>query len=239
MNDMKNITWNKVKTTVKGWKVGDYIRQTSIVVIGVVITFAGSDMISKCSEEKEIRSTMSLIRNELKRNRANFNYIVEEFSGDERLSVLLMEHNMNYRDVPEDSLRQFGVVLGHIRSFSYTRTALDILKNSMLMQKISDKEFLLSLTEVYETLEGFRQTMNSYYDMKDEVTTPFHLSLTDEQARLLYDGGYKTWEIYLSDRALRNFLRIPRVYFTSDYLGSIREEIDTVIKALEKRYDLE
>ena len=39
---MKNITWNKVKTTVKGWQVGDYIRQTSIVVIGVLITFAGS-----------------------------------------------------------------------------------------------------------------------------------------------------------------------------------------------------
>lgn len=25
---MKNITWNKVKTTVKDWQVGDYIRQT-------------------------------------------------------------------------------------------------------------------------------------------------------------------------------------------------------------------
>lgn len=39
---MKNITWNKVKTTVKDWQVGDYIRQTSIVVIGVLITFVGS-----------------------------------------------------------------------------------------------------------------------------------------------------------------------------------------------------
>ena len=32
---MKNITWNKVKTTVKGWQVGDYIRQTSIAALGV------------------------------------------------------------------------------------------------------------------------------------------------------------------------------------------------------------
>lgn len=37
---MKNITWNKVKTTVKDWQVGDYIRQTSIVVIGVLITLS-------------------------------------------------------------------------------------------------------------------------------------------------------------------------------------------------------
>ena len=41
---MKNITWNKVKTTVKDWQVGDYIRQTSIVVIGVLITFVGSEV---------------------------------------------------------------------------------------------------------------------------------------------------------------------------------------------------
>ena len=52
---MKNITWNKVKTTVKGWQVGDYIRQTSIVVIGVLITFAGSELVTQNSEKKDIQ----------------------------------------------------------------------------------------------------------------------------------------------------------------------------------------
>ena len=37
---MKNITWNKVKTTVKGWQVGDYIRQTSTVSLGVLIRYS-------------------------------------------------------------------------------------------------------------------------------------------------------------------------------------------------------
>ena len=63
---MKNITWNKVKTTVKDWQVGDYIRQTSIVVIGVLITFAGSELVTQNSERKDIQATMSLIRDELK-----------------------------------------------------------------------------------------------------------------------------------------------------------------------------
>ena len=53
---MKNITWNKVKTTVKGWQVGDYIRQTSIVVIGVLITFAGSELVTQNSEKKDIQA---------------------------------------------------------------------------------------------------------------------------------------------------------------------------------------
>ena len=53
---MKNITWNKVKTTVKDWQVGDYIRQTSIVVIGVLITFVGSELVTQNSEKKDIQA---------------------------------------------------------------------------------------------------------------------------------------------------------------------------------------
>ena len=156
---MKNITWNKVKTTVKGWQVGDYIRQTSIVVIGVLITFAGSE--------------------------------------------------------------------------------LDILKNSMLMQKISDKELLLQLTGIYEVLDGFRATMNGYYDMKDEIMVPFHLALTDEQTDQINRGGYEAWDIYLSDRSVRNFVRVARNYFTPDYVERVGKRIDEAIQALEKKYHLE
>ena len=93
---MKNITWNKVKTTVKDWQVGDYIRQTSIVVIGVLITFVGSELVTQNSEKKDIQATMSLIRDELKSNRENYKSIVSEFREDERLSSLLVEHDLTY-----------------------------------------------------------------------------------------------------------------------------------------------
>lgn len=81
---MKNITWNKVKTTVKDWQVGDYIRQTSIVVIGVLITFAGSELVTQNSERKDIQATMSLIRDELKSNRENYRV---SFQSLERMNV--------------------------------------------------------------------------------------------------------------------------------------------------------
>ena len=105
---MKNITWNKVKTTVKDWQVGDYIRQTSIVVIGVLITFVGSELVTQNSEKKDIQATMSLIRDELKSNRENYKSIVSEFREDERLSSLLVEHDLKHRTIPEDSLIPVG-----------------------------------------------------------------------------------------------------------------------------------
>lgn len=236
---MKKITWSKVKTIVKGWRLGDFVRQVAVVVIGVVITFIGSDLITQNSERKDIRSTMSLIRDELKSNREKYEDIVAEFREDEALSTLLAEHGMKIRTISEDSLRQYATVLGHIRGFSYTQDALDILKNSMLMQKISDKELLLQLTKVYEALNGFKLTMTEYYEMKDQIMTPFNLALTDEQMHWLYEGGYEAWDIYLSGISVRNFLRVAQMYFTPDYVGNVGKRIDKAIQIIEEKYHLE
>lgn len=231
-----NIVWNKVKTTIKSWRMGDYIRQTSIVVIGVLITFGGSGLITRCSEQKDIKATMLLIKDELANNRESFDKIVVRFSEDEHLSALLVKHNMNCRAIPEDSLKQFRFSIGQIGGFYYTRNALDILKNSMLMQKISDKELLLSLIDAYEALERYKMSIKLYYDMKEDAFFPFFLSLTDEQNEKVNEGGWEAWEIYLSDRKLRNLLKIPQGYFTPDYQKRIEQKLDKVMQVLEKKY---
>lgn len=236
---MKKISWDRIKTIVKKWKLGDYIRQISVVVIGVLITFMGSDLLTQSSEKKDIQATMSLIRDELKSNRENYENIVSEFKEDEHLSTLLADHDLKHRTIPEDSLIQFRFLMGHIRSFYYSQNALDILKNSMLMQKISDKELLLQLTGIYEVLDGFKATMNGYYDMKDKIMVPFHLALTDEQADQINNGGYEAWDIYLSDRSVRNFVKVAQNYFTPDYIERVGKRIDKAIQMLEEKYHLE
>ena len=95
--DMEKIDWKRVKTIVKGWKLEDYVRQISIVVIGVLITFMGSDLVTRNSEKKDIRATMLLIKEELKSNREKYEDIVAEFQEDERLSALLAEHDLKIR----------------------------------------------------------------------------------------------------------------------------------------------
>ena len=30
-------SWSKIKTTIKGWKLGDYFRQFSIVAAGIIV----------------------------------------------------------------------------------------------------------------------------------------------------------------------------------------------------------
>jgi len=102
LRSMGKIDWKKVKTTIRNWKPGEYIRQTSIVVIGVLITFVGSELVTRCSEQKDIKSTMLLIRDELKSNRDQFEDVMSEFNKDKRISTLLVEHD---NEVPDDTRR--------------------------------------------------------------------------------------------------------------------------------------
>lgn len=65
---------------------------------------------------------------------------------------------------------------------------------------------------------------------------PIFLSLTDEQNEKVNEGGWEAWEIYLSDRKLRNLLKIPQGYFTPDYQKRIEQKLDKVMQILEKKY---
>ena len=87
------------------------------------------------------------------------------------------------------------------------------------------------MTEIYEVLDGFKATMNGYYDMKDQVT--------DEQMHCLYEGGYEVWDIYLSNISVRNFVRVAHRYFTPDYIERVGKRIDRAIQAIEEKYHLE
>lgn len=44
---------DKIKSTIKGWRLGDYFRQFSIVAAGIIVTFWGSDRITEYSRQKE------------------------------------------------------------------------------------------------------------------------------------------------------------------------------------------
>lgn len=92
---MKKTTWAKVKMTIKSWRVGDYIRQFSIVVAGIIVTFWGSDLIAEYTRQKEVRATMLLVAEELEYNRGELHRIKNLLDIDRHMSQLLVDQGMN------------------------------------------------------------------------------------------------------------------------------------------------
>lgn len=54
------------------WTWRDYALQLSVVIIGIVVTFAGSGLIERWRVAREVRATMLLVHAELETNRADF-----------------------------------------------------------------------------------------------------------------------------------------------------------------------
>ena len=98
-------------------------------------------------------------------------------------------------------------------------------------ERMSGKKVVVSLAPADLRKEG------SGFD-QDEIMVPFHLALTDEQTNQINRGGYGAWDIYLSDRSVRNFVRVAKNYFTPDYIERVGRRIDKAIQVLEERYDL-
>ena len=133
---------DKIKSTIKGWRLGDYFRQFSIVAAGIIVTFWGSDRITEYSRQKEVRAAMQLVAEELEYNRKELRNIKHLLDIDRNMSSLLIKHKMDISGIPRDTLTKYDKLFNNMNELSYRTDALDVLKGSSLMQYISDKRLL-------------------------------------------------------------------------------------------------
>lgn len=57
-------------------RMGDFICNFVAVVLGIIITFVGSDMIEEHNKKKEVTQALQLVKSELLINKSNLSKIV-------------------------------------------------------------------------------------------------------------------------------------------------------------------
>ncbi len=154
---------------LKGWRIGDYLRQFSIVAAGVIVTFWGSDLISTHSREKEIRSVMQLIRQELANNYEELKHTRSMIEADIRMSRMLKEANMELEAIPADTIEKYWEFFSSSAALNVDTDALEVLKGSQLMQHINDKQMLQDLLQTYGYIERMRKDISDYYNLKNNA----------------------------------------------------------------------
>lgn len=157
---------DKIKSTIKGWRLGDYFRQFSIVAAGIIVTFWGSDRITEYSRQKEVRAAMQLVAEELEYNRKELRNIKHLLDIDRNMSSLLIKHKMDISGIPRDTLTKYDKLFNNMNELSYRTDALDVLKGSSLMQYISDKRLLQDVLQIYFELGKRKKDIGDYYAAK-------------------------------------------------------------------------
>lgn len=230
------ISLGKIKTTIKGWKLGDYFRQFSIVAAGIIVTFWGSDLISENARQKEVRATMQLVAEELEYNKQELHRVRSLLDIDIHMSRLLMEHDMNISEISVDTLWKYGKLFNNMDEFSNRNDALDVLKGSSLMQYIPDKRMLQDVLQVYYELGKKKKDVGDYYAVKTDVLMGLALSAGRKDV-LGNNRTFKDEVAYLlkHDNFINFVIMVPGFLYWHEF-DELDEMLDKQIQALRAKY---
>ena len=163
---MKCRLFRTVKFKTKGVKIGAYLRELSIVIIGVATTFLISDAISTAKEKKDLNLQLNTIYTELEENLEKVNSLIKLYDNHIRLGTLLRQTITEPEQVNKDTLRKYIMSADHMDLFIYHKAAYEMFVINGGMKLLSDRKLLLDISESYAMLEAAAKENNLYNSIK-------------------------------------------------------------------------
>lgn len=149
-------------------KIGDYILQLSVVILGVIVTFGGSTLLSERAKAKEIANTMEMIKIELEMNKKDIQEISQYLAAEQKMSRYLLHFENNLSEASEDTLKMQLNFPFRINRFKARTDALEMFKMSSLAQQIQDKKLILQIIKTYTEIKAVEDVVKWYYDLKSK-----------------------------------------------------------------------
>ena len=153
---------NKSKFSIS--KIGNYLREISIVVIGVAITLSVSVWINNRNEKKDMALYLNAIKLELEENTKILDQAIEELKPAVRYSIYLTLHDK--KSLNKDTLRSYIPVCYGISIYTFKTNAFEMFKNSGIMRLTDNKELLMDMWGIYADLSTLKQDYDEYYRRK-------------------------------------------------------------------------
>lgn len=153
----------------KKWKSAvKYLRELSVVVAGIAITFTASSLISNASEKRNLNQYLSAVKMELESNLEMVKEKGRFYEKSARFGKYLSSRKPD--DLNTDSLNKYSEIPGYVFYFTYKTSAFDMLKASGSMRLIKDKGLLKAILDTYSTLEENKSASDMYTNRKlDEM----------------------------------------------------------------------
>jgi len=204
----------KEKTNSKFRKFTKYLRELSVVVVGVAITFIGSTWINNYQEKNKLERHLDTVKIELEHNLAIVQGHKEYYEDLAKLSEYLRSDKPE--NLQQDSINPYIYVIGNFFTVVYGTGALETLKTSGTMNRIKNQNLSKSILDSYAALEGLKGASDSYMSRKmDEV----------------YNGILNNQQIFDGDIRHPN---IRRMFLFFALSMDIETEMTAIVKQLEE-----
>jgi len=173
------------KIKIQTEKIGKFLREIAVIVIGVAITLSASYWITNKNSEKDVALYLNAIKLELEEN---IRVLEDANNGMIQTSInysnYLRSHEKKTLNI--DSLSFYRNMAAFNNSPVMVKTnAFDMFKTSGNMRLVKDKELLLSLWESYTKLAELKQGFEGLQQLKmDEMKKYFYLNSLPEEELL-------------------------------------------------------
>lgn len=225
------------------WRLGDYFRQLSIVILGIVVTFMASDALSEYSKSRELKKAMQLVREELRLNRENVHKIAGWVKMNQYVGTMMLQAGKNLEGIPDDTLRKYVNIPFQTDDFLYTNHALELLKTSSLFQQMRDKEHALQLIKAYAELELVARTMDFFMTEKIKRMNEYEEAVKKRTGNGFSTAGKENSlrELWISNLSYTEFQNI--FYFmlgcfddTDGYFREVDEKLAATMEMIDREY---
>ena len=213
------------------FRPGDYLRELSVVILGVAVTFAGSAMIPNHTVRKNLKENMRLIKIELEKNVMKLHEAMDYIAADVHIGREMLSRD--YRSIPPDTLRMYAHAISYLQPYSYTDDALEMLEASALMPDVRNKHLLLYIIRCYEAFGNFGSVMDFYNSKKRGA-----LTYNDDKDYLVFRDGsvYDRWGLWLESDYMCEFLSVNGTIVDEEAIEAVLGEIQKVIDGIEEEY---
>lgn len=234
---MKNLK-RKTKVIVRSWKLGDFFRNFLAIVLGVVVTFVGSDMITEYNSQKELAKAMQLVKSELLLNRKEVSEMQERMFLERNSSYYLLQYKGRMHEASRDSLNKYSSIPFQYAYYTFVDDAMEMLKTSSLIQKIEDKELALQIIKTYGGIKEADISFKSFSEAKNRLQSA--LTLNPEINKFLVDSRDVTevWEfLFKYPESINLVQQIPNIHGNRIPFQNCLDEIDQAIAVIDKEYN--
>lgn len=234
----------KIKETLTNWRVGDYIRQLSVVTLGIIITFMGSDLISERHTQKRLETALQLVKSELILTRDAIESMKSQYDQETVAGLYLQKYKNQIEQANEDSLKISINIPFRTTHYQYNEDAIEMLKTSGLIHQIKNQELAIKLIKTNNIIkERAYGNFNVYADNKNKKQDILHENKTfTSQYNMLRESNSTPLEmcrVMLEYTEFEDLYRLPTYFLNSQqFLHSI-EAIDQMIAQLDKEYEFE
>lgn len=231
---MKTILWKKITSLFANRRMGDFACNFTAVVLGIILTFMGSDWIEERNTQRDVKSALQLVKAELQTNRNIILNGKQRIEREIRAAHFFLRNKDSLLVVSEDSVNYYCNLPFQTSFITFTTDALELMKSSALFPQIKDKKLGLSIIQAYASIKTADMLYTTYHNLKKERNdwldaTPEikHIYAQRLSAALLWQSLLATSEGYDLLIQIPNMIN-PESF---DYLIT---EIETTIQAIEK-----